>query len=40
MIEAGLIGFQVAEIGAAVCIVTSVIVSVVAIVLIARRFLN
>ena len=40
MTEAGLLGFQVAEIGAAICMVTCVVVSAVTIVLIVRRFLK
>tara|TARA_Y100001970_G_scaffold23041_2_gene26960 strand:- start:11405 stop:11527 length:123 start_codon:yes stop_codon:yes gene_type:complete len=40
MIEAGLIGFQIAEIGAAICIATCVVVGAVITVLVARRFLK
>ena len=38
--DGGLVGFQAAEIGAAICIVGCVIVASVSVVLIAKRFLK
>ena len=40
MSEASLLGFQVAEIGAAICTVTSVVIVLVIAVLVVKRFLK